>query len=570
MFGLRFGAVTAGKVGYLASCLAAAVVLVISGYAHKVVSLVSATGGGASISDSPSVGAMNILVMGLESRTNYQGEELDPHLIHVMHTGTNGGAQDTNTLILIHIFAGGQQAVGFSIPRDDLVNYPHASYLGIDRGKIDQAYDYAYNESLQQTSGTSESHDQRYLQANQAGQLFEVQTVEQLTGVRIDHFIEVNLFGFYFLAAAFGGIEACVKPAPASILGPGLTTGANLTDYDPAAGVNRSGFDAYKDGYSKAKGGAQYLHLDAAQSLAFVRSRHTLPGVDIGRTYRQQAAIDYVIWKLKNEGALSGLGTADNLLATASRTLITDAHFNLLDFATNMRALTGSHMHFQTLPSTPSNGPVVLPGFPQGEFVNYVNVPDIQRIVRNAFYPRPGADKPAGRGTGSAKKTATVPAPATITVDVYNGNPSAQGLAGKTSAALVALGYKAGAVQNASAQTQAVQPGTQVFYGAGARANATAIATRFGATAKPLAALPPRHVEILIGSTVTTVPAALTLPSTASASTQSVAARVMGSAGTAVVSDQATAMSAGSGTGGGFSETLKVTPKTPFGTPCVY
>ncbi len=105
------------------SCLLAAVVLVVSGYAHKTVNQVNGFANGASIGGSPSVGAMNILVMGLESRTNFEGQELDHHLQDVLNSGSRGG-QDTDTLILIHIFAGGQRAVGFSIPRDSVVNYP--------------------------------------------------------------------------------------------------------------------------------------------------------------------------------------------------------------------------------------------------------------------------------------------------------------------------------------------------------------------------------------------------------------------------------------------------------------
>ncbi len=76
---------------------------------------------------------MNILLMGLESRTNYQGQTLSAGLLAAMHAGSvNGvnnegvGGQDTNTLIVLHIFAGGQKAVGFSIPRDDWVTYPQA------------------------------------------------------------------------------------------------------------------------------------------------------------------------------------------------------------------------------------------------------------------------------------------------------------------------------------------------------------------------------------------------------------------------------------------------------------
>ena len=60
------------------------------------------------------------------------------------------GGQDTNTLILIHIFAGGQRAVGFSIPRDDWVR-SRRPYDGQTQGKIDQAYGLAYAQSLNQT-----------------------------------------------------------------------------------------------------------------------------------------------------------------------------------------------------------------------------------------------------------------------------------------------------------------------------------------------------------------------------------------------------------------------------------
>ena len=56
------------------------------------------------------------------------------------------------------------------------------------------------------------STDERYLKANQAGQAATLATVQAVTGQKIDHFAEVNLAGFYYLAAAFGGIEACIKP----------------------------------------------------------------------------------------------------------------------------------------------------------------------------------------------------------------------------------------------------------------------------------------------------------------------------------------------------------------------
>ena len=184
MFSARVVRLIAGKVGYTVSCFLAAVLLVVAGYAHKAVADLSAVGGGITIGGSSSVGAMNILVMGLESRTDFQGQCLSSGLLTAMHAGNVAscedqtvGSQDTDTLILVHIFAGGQKAVGFSIPRDDLVTYPKAYYDGITTGKIDQAYYFAYVTSLNSTYGSSMSSTERYLKANQAGQAAEIATV---------------------------------------------------------------------------------------------------------------------------------------------------------------------------------------------------------------------------------------------------------------------------------------------------------------------------------------------------------------------------------------------------------
>jgi LCP family protein required for cell wall assembly len=507
---------------------------------------------------------MNVLVMGLESRTDYQGDLLDHHMQVVLHSGS-GGSQDTNTLILIHIFADGRKAVGFSIPRDSLVDFPQA-YDGNSRGKIDAAYAWAYVQYLSEHA--AEDKQDRYLHANQAGQAAAIATVQSVTGVHIDHFLEVNLEGFYYLAQAFGGIEVCVMPAPASMEpAAGMGAGANLTDKDVPAGTDNSGFDAIADGYNLKKGGEQYLHLSPAQSLAFVRSRDTLPGVDIGRTARQQAAIDYVVYQLKHAGVLSDFSKLNSLAGTARKYLITDSQLNLLDFATNMRALSGQDLSFTTLPGTPVNG-VILPAYgtyPQD--VIEIDVPKIQQIVKAAF-----AGKPAGTATGkaAAKKpsTSATLAPGKITVDVYNGSTvSTAPLAGDTSAALVALGYKAGQVANATAQKQPVQAGTQVFYGVGAGANAAELAPQFGTKAIALKSLPARHIEVLIGSSVTTVPAGLTPSSTATQRTQSVGAEVFG-ARLATAAHSGTRSATASPAGGIGSVT--VAPNAKYGIPCVY
>ena len=533
MLGMGGGSLIAGKVGYAVTCAVAAIVLVVSGYAYKTVSLVDGLGGGIGISNGASVGAMNILLMGLESRTNYQGQTLSAGLLAAMHAGSvygvnnlGVGGQATNTLILLHVFAGGEKAVGFSIPRDDWVTYPEP-YDGQSQGKIDQAYGLAYAQSLNQTVNSSMSSDQRYLKANQAGQAATLATVSAVTGQKIDHFAEVNLAGFYYLAAAFGGIEACIKPA---------NGGANLHDAN-------SGFNAVLDGYNLKKGGPQYLHLKAPQALAFVRERDNLPNGDLDRTHRQQAVLDYVIWKLEHNGILTSIGQLTGLLNTAKQYLITDSTWNLLDFAPQMKALTGKNLQFYTAP---------IVGFAtiNGQAANQIDIPTIQAAIKQKFTAPAPAAKPTGKTKAeSGAKAAPVPPASTVTVDVYNGG-NAPGLATGVSQALAAKGYKVGTVTNATAQSQTATSGTQVFYGSGASANATKIADYFGATAKSLTTLPAGHVEVLLGTGATVVPSSLAPAS--SPTTQNPAA------------------SAPAGDNGAVGGAVTVGAQAKFGIPCVY
>src|SRR6201996_4009073 len=373
--------------GYAVACILAAAILVVSGFAYYVKAQVTSIGGSNAISGGPVSGAMNILLMGLESRTDYNGNILPGGLLHAMHAGSkqgvaNGvGGQDTNTLILIHIYAGGQKAVGISIPRDDWVTYPKA-YDGQSHGKIDQAYGLAWAQSLSQTNNSKISKDQRYLQANEAGQSAAIDSVQSLTGGHVDHFAEVNLAGFYELAHQFGGIEACLKS---------WNNGQNLHD-------TNSGFDAPHAGY---------LHLDAAQSLAFVRERDNLPNGDLDRTHRQQAVLDYVIWKLENDGVLSDLGQLTTLLNTAKQYLITDSTWNLLDFATNMHALSGKNLQFYT-------APIVAYATIDGQAANQDDIPSTQAAIKAKFTAP--APKPASSATPSTPATPAPPA-STVTAD---------------------------------------------------------------------------------------------------------------------------------------------------------
>jgi LCP family protein required for cell wall assembly len=508
---MKVGPVAVSHVVYGVACVGAAAVIGTAGYASSIVSSIHSLGDGASLGNEQSVGEMNILVMGLESRTEFNGTDLDINQLNETHSGneasvTEGleGSQDTDTLILIHIPAGGKKAVGFSIPRDDVVNYPESFQVPtgstttiVTEGKIDAAYADGYNQEAgviaNSATGSAMSTAEKASAENQAGQLAEVETVESVTGVHVDHFIVSNIIGFYELAQQFGGMEVCIQPAPASQEA-GLGAGANLTDYDSQENSDNSGFDALDDGYNTKTGGDQYLHLDAAQALAYVRSRDTLPGVDVGRTKRQQAAIQYYLWKLETGGILDSLSDITTMLNDAQGYIEYDSSWNLLDFASDIGSLSSAALNFATLPEASVNN-VYVPSMGSDQSVDLVDPPALQAQVNEAFY-----------GTPLVPKTAK-----DETVTVYNGGSTA-GIAGDISTNLGDLGYRMGTPADASSQSEAVTASSQVYYGGGPddEANAAVIANLMGVQ-QPVAesSLKAGQVSVVTGSSVNEVPPGL-------------------------------------------------------------
>lgn len=138
-----------GKAAYGLACVAAVVALATSGFAYYATNTAESFGTSRVLAGGPSTGAMNILIMGLESRTYWDGTPLDHHLQYMLNLGSIGG-EETNTLILMHIFAGGHKAVAFSIPRDDYVTmYGTLGYAGTPpQNKIDDAYNAAMQQEL--------------------------------------------------------------------------------------------------------------------------------------------------------------------------------------------------------------------------------------------------------------------------------------------------------------------------------------------------------------------------------------------------------------------------------------
>ena len=135
------------KVGYAAGCVLASLVLLAAGVAYYAQKQVDGIGMSNVLAGGQSTGAMTILIMGLESRTYWNGTPIDHHLQHMLNLGSAGG-EATNTLILLHIFAGGQKAVAFSIPRDDYVQMYGTMAYGPSKSKIDSAYAYAMSQEM--------------------------------------------------------------------------------------------------------------------------------------------------------------------------------------------------------------------------------------------------------------------------------------------------------------------------------------------------------------------------------------------------------------------------------------
>ncbi|WP_223279491.1 LCP family protein [Streptomyces sp. SDr-06] len=324
-------------------------------------------------------GDTNILLMGLDSRKDQNGEDLPPEVLDKLHAGSGDiGGYNTNTLILLHVPAGGGRAKAFSVPRDDLVDIfpkpPAGGSPGHGQDKIKKAYglEKARTEEKLAAQGVT---DRRKLETagREAGRRAEIETVRAFLGVPIDHFAEINLAGFYHLADALDGVTVCLKKP-------------------------------VKDRYSGADFPAGKQTLDGQQSLAFVRQRHGLDGGDLDRTRRQQAFLASATHKLDSAGTFTDPVRLLNLMNTAKRDLVTDKGWDLLSFVKQAKNLSGGNVEFTTLP-------IERFAKHRGEDVNIVDPATIKRLVAEGIAPvrstppaapqdppKPGPSKAPGPG----------------------------------------------------------------------------------------------------------------------------------------------------------------------------
>ncbi len=209
---------------------------------------------------------LNVLVMGSDAREG-EGNNID---------GLTGGGARSDTTMLMHVSADRERAYGISIPRDSMVERPECT--GED------------GETIPASNGLEMFNNAFTV----GGPACTLQTVEQLTGVRVDHWVMVDFHGFQGMVDAIDGVEVCI-PEDA---------------IDPAHGI------ALEAGTRTVRG---------REALNYVRERHKLSANgDIGRMKRQQAFIASMANKVVSAGTLARPDRLVKFLDAATESLTLD------------------------------------------------------------------------------------------------------------------------------------------------------------------------------------------------------------------------------------------------------
>jgi LCP family protein required for cell wall assembly len=323
-------------------------------------------------------GDVNLLVMGLDSRVDENGDPLPADIYAALHAGdaTDGGL-NANVLMLLHIPGDGSKASVISIARDDYVDLAGCPDKQC-KGKIKQAYGLGYAaESAALAKDASLTKQQREQKSRDAGRSAQVKTVSQFLGVPVDHFVEVTMVAFYQLAQVVQPITVCVK-------------------------------EATQDSYSGANFVAGEQQIDAAQAVAFVRQRRDLYErynfTDLDRERRQQAFISSLAVQLKQAGTLANPVKLQQIIDVTKQNTAIDSGLNLLSFAQDAERMAGGNVTFYTLP-VKSFGKD-----PQGEDINVVDVAQIQATVKQLLAPAEGGSS-STPSSGSSRSSGSTPVP---------------------------------------------------------------------------------------------------------------------------------------------------------------
>lgn len=242
-------------------------------------------------------GSMDILVMGSDSRAGKNDEY-----------GKDEGGARSDTAMVVHVYKGRKKASVVSIPRDTLIQRPDCTkgdtnIPGAQRTMFNTAFEVG-------------------------GPACAVKTVESISGIRMDHFIEVDFTGFKKLIDALGGVD--------------ITTSKPIDD-------NKSHLHLQPGKHT----------LDGEQSLGLVRTRHGVPGgdgSDLGRIQLQQTFIKALMNQVKNVGLLTNPAKLYDVADTATKAITTDTDLNsvseLTGLAKSLGSLGSQNINMVTLPVT--------------------------------------------------------------------------------------------------------------------------------------------------------------------------------------------------------------------------
>jgi LCP family protein required for cell wall assembly len=301
-------------------------------------------------------GVLNILALGSQTRDG-QGPGF----------GHDPGTDLSDTAMLIHLNAAHTRAIVVSIPRDLLVYRPPCreriggnAIVAAQRGAM---FDSAMN---------------------LGGPACAIATVQDMSGIRIDHFIRIDFNGFRTMTDALGGVQVCVPP-------PGIHDWRSRLDISAGLHV-----------------------ISGDEALAFVRDRHGIGnGGDLGRIRMQQMFVSSLIKKIMSNGTLTDPVTLYRIANAATSSITTDPGLGsvqaLLSLAESLRPLKLGAITFVTLPNEldPTNVDRLLPAEPATGQVWALLRAD-QPWASHAKRLRPA---PARRPSSEAPASAAQPAP---------------------------------------------------------------------------------------------------------------------------------------------------------------
>ena len=238
---------------------------------------------------------INVLVMGSDSRDG-AGNNID---------GLTGGGERSDTTILLHVSADRKRAYGISIPRDLLVNRPECKKENGDT--IPGGTQVMWNEAFAV-----------------GGPTCTIQQFEQVTGIRLDHFVKVDFEGFRGMVDAIGGVEMCIPE--------------DIDDPDHHIHIEA--------GTRKLKGN---------EALNYVRERYVVgDGSDVGRMKRQQAFIASMAHQVVTAGTLARPDRLVRFLDSATKSLTVDPGLKnvvkIAELGAQFKSIGLDNIQFLTIP----------------------------------------------------------------------------------------------------------------------------------------------------------------------------------------------------------------------------